>query len=234
MRRGLAPSRARATDLVRDGRVLVSGSIATKPERLVDAAEPIEMSGEPRRFVSRGGEKLDHALGEFAIEVQDTHCVDIGSSTGGFTDCLLQRGAASVLAIDVGRGQLDWSIRNDPRVTVLERTDVRAFDAVTIDTPDLVTVDVSFISLRTVLPAVASIARGAPVVALVKPQFEVGRAKVPKGGIVKDPVMQMYAVAEVSSAADELGLETLGASPSALLGSQGNHEIFVLLKGRRI
>jgi len=212
--------------------VLVSGSIADKPDRMVDEAEPIELAGPSRRFVSRGGEKLDAALNEFAIDVRGKRCVDIGSSTGGFTDCLLQRGAGSVVAIDVGRGQLDWSLRNDQRVQVHERTDVREFDATTLPVPDLVVVDVSFISLRTVLPAIASIARGAPVVALVKPQFEVGRRNVGKGGIVRDPVMQEYAVSEVSSAAEEIGLETVRSAPSVILGSQGNKEIFILLKGK--
>ena len=204
-----------------------------KPERLVDPSEPIEVSGDPPRFVSRGGEKLDAALDEFAIDVAGMRCVDVGSSTGGFTDCLLQRGARSVIAIDVGTGQLDWSLRNDERVTLHERTDVRDVDATSIPTPDLVVVDVSFISLRTVLPSIAAIARGAPVVALVKPQFEVGRRNVGKGGIVRDPVMQVYALAEVSSAAEELGMETLGAAPSSIAGARGNREIFVLLKGRR-
>jgi 23S rRNA (cytidine1920-2'-O)/16S rRNA (cytidine1409-2'-O)-methyltransferase len=214
--------------------VLVSGSLATKPERLVDGAEPIEMVGPSRRFVSRGGEKLDGAIDEFAIDVQGAFCVDIGASTGGFTDCLLQRGAAGVLAIDVGRGQLDWKLRTDDRVRSMERTDVRDFDATTIGVPDLVVVDVSFISLRTVLPAIAQIARGAPVLALVKPQFEVGAGKVNKGGIVRDPVMQMYAVAEVSAAAQDIGLETIGASPSVIAGAKGNKEVFILLKGKRI
>jgi len=224
----------RARDIVLDGRVLVSGSIAIKPERLVDPAEPIEVQGPPRRFVSRGGDKLNAALDEFAIDVEGMRCVDIGASTGGFTDCLLQRGAASVIALDVGHGQLDWSLRQNTKVTLHEHTDVRSYDATTIPVPDLVVVDVSFISLRTVLPAIASIARGAPVVALVKPQFEVGRAKVPKGGIVRDPVMQMYALAEVTSAAEELGFETVGATPSVISGARGNKEIFVLLKGKRI
>ncbi len=205
-----------------------------KPERLVDAGEPIEVAGPPRRFVSRGGEKLNAALDEFAIDVEGKRCVDIGSSTGGFTDCLLQRGADSVIAIDVGRGQLDWSLRNNAKVTLHERTDVRHYDATTIPTPDLVVVDVSFISLRTVLPAIAAIARGAPVVALVKPQFEVGRSNVPKGGVVRDPVMQMYAVADVSSAAEELGMQTLGAAPSAIEGARGNKEVFLLLKGKTL
>ncbi len=230
----MAESRARARDAVLEGRVLVSGSLATKPERLVDAAEPIEISGPGRRFVSRGGDKLDGALDEFAIDVTGASCVDVGSSTGGFTDCLLQRGAERVLAIDVGRGQLDWKLRTDPRVKVMERTDVRDFDATTIPVPDLVTVDVSFISLRTVLPAIAQIARGAPVLALVKPQFEVGPKRIDKGGIVRDPVMQMYAVAEVSAAAEDSGLETIGASPSVIAGTKGNREIFILLKGKRL
>ena len=200
---------------------------------MVEAGEPIELSGPPRRFVSRGGDKLDAALDEFGIDVRGLHCVDVGASTGGFTDCLLQRGAASVVAIDVGRAQLDWSLRNDANVTLHERTDVRTFDATSIPPPDLVVVDVSFISLRTVLPSIASLARGAPVVALVKPQFEVGRSNVPKGGVVRDPVMQVRALAGVSSGAEELGMRTLAAAPSAIVGTHGNKEIFVLLREAR-
>jgi 23S rRNA (cytidine1920-2'-O)/16S rRNA (cytidine1409-2'-O)-methyltransferase len=230
VRRGMAASRARARDVVLQGQVLVSGSLATKPERLVADSEPIEMAGPPRPFVSRGGEKLAGALDEFAIDVQGLHCVDLGSSTGGFTDCLLQRGAAHVVAVDVGRGQLDWRLRNDDRVDVRERTDVRNIDRETLGRVDLVTADLSFISLRTVMPSIARIAGDAPVIVLVKPQFEVGRERVPKGGVVKDPAHQTEAVAAVASAAAREELHCLAGAPSVLEGAQGNREFFLLLR----
>jgi 23S rRNA (cytidine1920-2'-O)/16S rRNA (cytidine1409-2'-O)-methyltransferase len=217
--------------VVLEGKVLVSGSLATKPERMVDAAEPIELSAPPARFVSRGGEKLDAALDVFAIEVAGKRCLDVGSSTGGFTDCLLQCGATSVVSLDVGRGQLAWSLRNDPRVTVLERTDIREADASSIGEFDLVVVDVSFISLRTVLPSIVRLALGAPIVALVKPQFEVGRGNVGKNGVVTDRAMHERAVADVIATASQLGRRCVNQTPSPLLGAAGNREFFVLLVG---
>jgi 23S rRNA (cytidine1920-2'-O)/16S rRNA (cytidine1409-2'-O)-methyltransferase len=226
----MADSRARAQDAVLAGRVLVSGSPATKPDRLVLDSEPIELSGPPPRYVSRGGSKLEAALQEFGIDVRDRRCLDIGASTGGFTDCLLQHGAAEVVALDVGRGQLDWSLRNDPRVTVLERTDVRDVSSESVGVVSLVTVDVSFISLRTVLPAVAALAGAADVVALVKPQFEVGKQHVPKGGVVRDPALQSQAVTEVVVVAERTGLTCRAAMPSPITGTHGNREFFVLLK----
>jgi 23S rRNA (cytidine1920-2'-O)/16S rRNA (cytidine1409-2'-O)-methyltransferase len=229
VRRGLTDSRERAQDAVRDGRVLVSGSQATKPGRLVAASEPIELAGPGPRYVGRGGDKLEAALLEFGIEAKGKRCVDIGSSTGGFTDCLLQHGAASVTCVDVGRGQLDWSLRNDPRVVVMERTDVRDVDPSAIGEVDLVTVDVSFISLRTVLPSIAAIAGDADIIVLVKPQFEVGRRNVPKGGVVRDPMLQSQAIADVTGATESVGFVRRGAMPSPVTGAQGNQEFFLML-----
>lgn len=212
---------------------MVSGSLATKPDRLVAASEPIEVSGPPRPYVGRGGEKLEAALHEFAVDVRDKRCLDVGSSTGGFTDCLLQHGAAEVVAVDVGRGQLAWSLRTDARVVVMERTDVRDVDPSTVGRVDLVTVDVSFISLRTVLPSVERLAGDADVIALVKPQFEVGRTNVPRGGIVRDESLQAHAVAEVVAVAERCGLVCRAQMPSPLTGMHGNREFFLLLGRER-
>jgi 23S rRNA (cytidine1920-2'-O)/16S rRNA (cytidine1409-2'-O)-methyltransferase len=210
--------------------VLVSGSVAEKAERMVDPAESIELARPALAFVSRGGTKLAGALEGFDLDVTGWRCLDVGSSTGGFTDCLLQRGAREVVAIDVGRGQLDWSLRQDPRVTVFEQTDVR--DVEDLGAFDLVVVDVSFISLRTVLKRVAELAHSAPVVALVKPQFEVGRKRVPAGGVVRDEALHEEAVAGVVTAAESLGLRSEAVIPSPILGAEGNREFFVLLRGR--
>jgi 23S rRNA (cytidine1920-2'-O)/16S rRNA (cytidine1409-2'-O)-methyltransferase len=230
VRRGIVPSRARARDVVLEGRVLVSGAVASKPERMVDAAEPIELTGDAPPYVSRGGSKLDGALEAFGIDVTGMRCLDIGSSTGGFTDRLLKGGAAAVIALDVGRGQLAWALRQDPRVEVRERTDVRAVDPGEVGAVDLVVVDVSFISLRTVLPSVVALARGAPIVALVKPQFEVGKDRVGKGGIVRDPALHDEAVDGVIAAAAELGRACRGSVASPIEGAHGNREFFVLLE----
>jgi 23S rRNA (cytidine1920-2'-O)/16S rRNA (cytidine1409-2'-O)-methyltransferase len=226
----MAESRARAQDAVREGRVLVFGSPATKPERLVAASDPIEMAGPGPRYVGRGGEKLEAALSEFEVDVRDQRCLDVGASTGGFTDCLLKHGAFEVIAVDVGRGQLHWSLRNDPRVRVMERTDVRDLDQATVGPVGLVTIDVSFISLRTVLPSVASIAPCAAVMALVKPQFEVGRRSVPKGGVVRDPALQERALGDVAKAAEATGYICRAAMPSPITGAQGNQEFFLYLE----
>jgi len=212
---------------------LVSGSTATKPERLVDPAEPIELTGAPARFVSRGGEKLDAALDELSIDVKGWKCLDVGSSTGGFTDCLLARGATAVVAIDVGRGQLAWSLRRDERVTVREQTDVREAKAEEIGAVDLACADLSFISLRTVLPFIAELAGPAPILALVKPQFEVGRERVGKGGVVRDPALHQEAVTVVAKAGEQLGLRCSAAFPSALEGAEGNREFFLLMERYR-
>jgi 23S rRNA (cytidine1920-2'-O)/16S rRNA (cytidine1409-2'-O)-methyltransferase len=212
------------------GTVLVSGAVAAKPEHMVDEAEPIELVGPGPRFVSRGGEKLDPALDAFAIDVRGARCLDAGASTGGFTDCLLQRGAASVVALDVGRGQLAWSLRQDERVTVLERTDIRNVDPAGIGPVDLVVADLSFISLRTVLASLVELAGDAPVVVLVKPQFEVGKGRVGKGGVVRDPQLHAEAVDGVVEKAGSLGWRCDASFESPVPGTEGNREFFVLLR----
>ena len=199
VRRGLLASRSQAVDAITAGRVLVAGSRADAPARLVDPAESIALTGTAPRFVSRGGEKLAAALDAFAVAPEGSRALDAGASTGGFTDCLLQYGAAQVVAVDVGRGQLAWSIRNDPRVIVMERTNVRELDAEAIGgAVDLVVADLSFISLLTVAPALAACAApAAAFVLLVKPQFEAGKARVGKGGIVRDPEVHRAVLREV-------------------------------------
>ncbi len=209
---------------------MVSGSTATKPERMVDPAEPIELTGASAKFVSRGGEKLDAVLDELSIDVKGWKCLDVGSSTGGFTDCLLARGASAVVAVDVGRGQLAWSLRGDERVTVREQTDVREVMAEEIGAIDLVCADLSFISLRTVLPFIAELAGTAPILTLVKPQFEVGRERVGKGGVVRDAALHQEAVTNVAKAGEGLGLRCSAAVPSALPGAEGNLEFFLLME----
>jgi 23S rRNA (cytidine1920-2'-O)/16S rRNA (cytidine1409-2'-O)-methyltransferase len=197
---------------------------------MVSPSEPIELAGPPRRYVSRGGEKLEGALDEFHIDPSGRRCLDVGASTGGFTDCLLQRGATEVVTVDVGRGQLDWSIRQDDRVVAIEETDVRDVDPSCVGAVDLVVADVSFISLRTVLPAIVTLAGSSPIVALVKPQFEVGRGRVGKGGIVRDPSLHIEALTAVLVKAKELGRCCRAAVPSPILGAEGNREFFVELR----
>ncbi|MET0804571.1 MAG: TlyA family RNA methyltransferase, partial [Acidimicrobiales bacterium] len=203
VRRGLVDSRQQAHALIEAGKVTVGGAIATKPARMVDPGEPVLILGDPPRFVSRGGEKLDAALDGFTVAVEGCRALDAGSSTGGFTDCLLQRGCASVIAVDVGRGQLHPRMREDPRVTVRERTDIRTIDLEELGGPvDLVVGDLSFISLRTVLDALLALVRpGGDLVLLVKPQFEVGRAEASRGkGVIRDPEVRAAALADVRDA----------------------------------
>lgn len=231
VRRGLVPSREAASAAVTEGRVLVAGTPAHKPARLVAAAEPVELLGPPPRFVSRGGDKLDAALEAFAVDVAGRRALDAGASTGGFTDCLLQRGAASVTAVDVGYGQIHERLRADPRVRVLERTNVRHFVADVAF--DLVVADLSFISLVTVAPALLgpNAAPGADVVVLVKPQFEAGRAEVSKGrGVVRDPAVWRQALESVRVAAERRGAAMMGAMVSPLTGAGGNVEFLAHLR----
>jgi 23S rRNA (cytidine1920-2'-O)/16S rRNA (cytidine1409-2'-O)-methyltransferase len=225
VRRGLAENRTQARAAILDGKVAVAGRPAVKPSTLVDAGEPVELSAAPRRFVSRGGEKLEAALERFAIPAEGRRCLDAGASTGGFTDCLLRRGAAHVVALDVGYGQLAWSLRTDDRVTVLERTNVRALVPAHLPyAPDLVVADLSFISLRTVLPALAAVAADpADLVLLVKPQFEVGPREV-GGGVVRDPGGWRRAVEGVAASCVEARLAPRGVMASPLPGPAGNVE----------
>jgi 23S rRNA (cytidine1920-2'-O)/16S rRNA (cytidine1409-2'-O)-methyltransferase len=228
--RGLAPSRTSAAVSVRAGRVRIGrdGPFATKPSQLVPEATDLVIEEAPR-YVSRGGDKLATALDELAIEVAGRSCLDVGASTGGFTDCLLQRGAVSVIALDVGHGQLDWHLRNDPRVTVIERFNARTLSADALDaTPELATIDVSFISLAKVLGPVADcLALDGEALALVKPQFELERARVGKGGVVRDPADRRDALLAVARIASEAGLGVLGFAPAGLPGPKGNRETFI-------
>ena len=230
VRRGLVASRTRALVEIEAGRVLVGGAPAAKAATLVDGAEPIEVLGPPPRFVGRGGEKLDRACERFGIDVRSRRALDAGASTGGFTDCLLQRGAALVVAVDVGYGQLHERLRADHRVVVRERTDVRSIDADALGGPfEIVVADLSFISLRTVLPALLAVARpGADVVVLVKPQFECGRREASRGrGVVRDPLVWRRALDGVVLALDQAAAPLLGAMPSPLTGAGGNVEFLV-------
>jgi 23S rRNA (cytidine1920-2'-O)/16S rRNA (cytidine1409-2'-O)-methyltransferase len=227
VRRGFLPSRARAVEEIDAGRVLVGGAPVSTPARQVAPGEPIVVlpTGE-HAYVSRGGHKLAGALDAFAVDVHDRRAVDVGASTGGFTDCLLQRGAAHVTAIDVGRGQLAWSLRQDPRVTVMERTNVRGLGAgALVPAPDVCVGDLSFISLRTVAPNLLAITHcDADFVLLLKPQFEAGRARLGRGGIVRDPVVHAAVLREVVAGLDVAGLGVHAVVASPLRGARGNVE----------
>ncbi|MFN2545573.1 MAG: TlyA family RNA methyltransferase [Actinomycetota bacterium] len=229
VRRRLAASRTDAAAAIREGRVMVAGRPALKAATLVAPDEPVVIEPGGDAFVSRGGVKLDAALDRFDLDVAERCCLDAGASTGGFTDCLLRRGAAAVLAVDVGYGQLAWAIRNDPRVTVLERTNVRELRADELPyRPDVVVADLSFISLRSALPALVSLAGGpADLVLLVKPQFEAGRGDVGKGGVVRDPDVWRRVLAEVAQASRDQGLVPRAAMASPILGPAGNAEFFL-------
>jgi 23S rRNA (cytidine1920-2'-O)/16S rRNA (cytidine1409-2'-O)-methyltransferase len=233
--RGLAHSRERARALILAGGVRVNGQPATKAGTAVPIEAEVTISVPDHPYVGRGGLKLAHALDAFAIPVAGRIALDIGASTGGFTDVLLQRGAARVVALDVGHGQLDWKIRSDPRVEVVERVNARTLTADALPGRarafDIVTIDVSFISLRYILPVVPPLLREhADVVALVKPQFEAGRAEVGKGGIIRDPAVQARVVDEVSAAADALGLGRAGLTDSPIAGMEGNREFLLHLR----
>jgi 23S rRNA (cytidine1920-2'-O)/16S rRNA (cytidine1409-2'-O)-methyltransferase len=233
VRRGLANSRAEAQAAVAEGRVTVAGNPATKASSLVADDAPVQVIGPARRYVSRGGEKLRSALDRFAVDPRDRDCLDAGASTGGFTDCLLQAGAARVAAVDVGYGQLAWEIRNDPRVTVMERTNVRNLEPADLPfAPDLVVADLSFISLRAALPALVTVSdTGAGFVVLVKPQFEAGPADVGSGGVVRDPAVWRRVLTEVTDAFRAREVGVLGVVASPLRGPAGNVEF--LLHGCR-
>jgi 23S rRNA (cytidine1920-2'-O)/16S rRNA (cytidine1409-2'-O)-methyltransferase len=230
VRRRLAPSRTQAQADIAAGRIRVSGAVADKPARLVRPGDPIVVEGPGPRFVSRAGVKLDAALDRFGLDVAGRRVLDAGASTGGFTDCVLQRGASAVIAVDVGHGQLHERVRSDPRVTVWDRTNVRHLDPARVDPPvELVVGDLSFISLRLVLdPLLAVLAPDGDLVTLVKPQFEAGRQVVSRGrGIVSDPEVWSEVLTQVSSALEDRGAAIMGAMASPITGSDGNVE-FVL------
>jgi 23S rRNA (cytidine1920-2'-O)/16S rRNA (cytidine1409-2'-O)-methyltransferase len=227
--RGLFPSREQARAAVLAGNVAVGGRPATKPGVSVAVDAPLEVAKRPR-FVSRGGEKLDHALTVFGIDVRGLIAADIGASTGGFTDCLLQRGAARVYAVDVGYGLIDYRLRTDPRVVLLERTNARFLTSLP-EPIDLAVVDVSFISLTKVLGAVRRLLRDdGEIVALIKPQFEARRQEVGRGGIVRDPQTHAGVIGRVARWATDHGLRVRGLTTSPILGGEGNREFLIRLR----
>jgi 23S rRNA (cytidine1920-2'-O)/16S rRNA (cytidine1409-2'-O)-methyltransferase len=227
--RGLAPTREKAQALILAGQVLANEQKVTKGGAMVESDVALRLLGQPMPYVSRGGVKLAGALDHFGVNPAGKICLDIGASTGGFTDCLLQRGAARVIAIDAGTHQLDWKLRRDPRVTVLEKTNARylTFDRVGVKC-HLVTVDVSFISVTLILPVLpALLAPGGEILILVKPQFEVGREQVGKGGVVRDQRLHAEACARVERTLQALGFCETRTAKSCLPGAEGNVEFFV-------
>lgn len=230
--RGLAPSREKAQALIMAGQVVVGDHAAEKAGQQVLPDVEIRIKGEVLPYVSRGGLKLEKGLDAFGIIPDGRVAIDVGASTGGFTDCLLQRGANRVYAVDVGYGQLAWKLREDPRVTVLEKTNIRHLQPEQLDPlPDLAVIDASFISLNLVLPpTLALLTRPAEMVALVKPQFEVGKGAVGKGGIVRDPRLHDQVLANMEQLAHELGVELLGICDSPITGADGNREFLMGLR----
>jgi 23S rRNA (cytidine1920-2'-O)/16S rRNA (cytidine1409-2'-O)-methyltransferase len=233
--RGLAPSRERARAVILAGQVTVDGRVVSKAGTAVAAEARVELLQPDHPYVGRGGLKLAHALDAFEVRVEGREALDIGASTGGFTDVLLKRGASRVVALDVGHGQLDWRIRNDARVVVIEGLNARFLSMQDLPGPvDLVVIDVSFISLTQILPRVPPVLReGADVVALVKPQFEAGRDEVGRKGIVRDPDVQARAIGRVTDAAAGIGLARIGMSPSPITGAEGNQEFLLHLRATR-
>jgi len=230
--RGLAESRNKAQAMIMAGQVLVEDQRIDKAGQLIDSAANIRIKGEPLPYVSRGGLKLESALKHFNLSPKGKTCIDIGASTGGFTDCLLQHGASQVWALDVGHNQLAWRIRQDPRVVVMEGVNARNLDPAQFEIAfQLATIDVSFISLTKVLPAVAGVLkREADVIALVKPQFEIGKGEVGKGGIVKDPKKHGEVIEKVTAFAKSIGFHPAGVIESPILGAEGNREFLLHLR----
>lgn len=227
--RGLVDSRQKAQSLILAGQVLVAEQKIEKCGHVVPADAPLRILGETPRYVSRGGIKLEGALEHFGMDPAGKVCADIGASTGGFTECLLQRGAERVYAVDVGTNQLDWKLRKDPRVVSIERTNARYLQPGALgEAVDLVTVDVSFISVTLILPALPPLLRrGAEILVLAKPQFEVGRGHVGKGGVVRDPKLHQETVARVAGKLAELDFDGVDSDESVLPGTNGNREFFV-------
>jgi 23S rRNA (cytidine1920-2'-O)/16S rRNA (cytidine1409-2'-O)-methyltransferase len=224
-------TRSQARSLIMEARVRVDGAVATKAGHPTPSDAAIEIE-RPRRYVSRGGEKLEAALDAFSLDVRGLEALDVGASTGGFTDCLLQRGAAHVTAVDVGYGQLDWRLRNDSRVTVMERTNFRLLpDNAFADGFDTIVVDASFISIRTILKRAARELRaGGDAVCLIKPQFEAGRERLGSGGVVRDPAVHRAVLHETRAAIVELDLVPVDLFASPLLGPAGNREFFMRVR----
>lgn len=232
--KGMAPSRQRAQAMIMAGKVLVNNRPAAKAGCLVGLNDRVELKGKDIAYVSRGGLKLEGALQKLELGLSGSVCLDVGASTGGFTDCLLQKGAARVYAVDVGYGQLAWKLRQDPRVVVIERTNIRHLSTETIaESVDLATIDVSFISLRIVVPVVRPFLKNkARILALIKPQFEVGKDQVGKGGVVRDAVLHRNVVQNLSAFFAASGFIYETVIPSPILGPKGNREFFILLQHR--
>jgi len=230
--RGITPTREKARALILARAVKINDSYPDKAGTLVAADAQVEIKGEDNPYVSRGGLKLKGALDEFNLDVRGLVALDVGASTGGFTDCLLQSGARKVYALDVGYGQLAWKLRQDKRVCVIERQNIRYYDGQDLqEKPDLATIDVSFISLKIVLPPVVKlISEKGIILALIKPQFEAGRSEVGKNGLVKDPVIHERVIKEIEDFSRALNLSIEGTSVSSLLGPAGNKEFFNLLR----
>jgi 23S rRNA (cytidine1920-2'-O)/16S rRNA (cytidine1409-2'-O)-methyltransferase len=233
--RGIADSRQKAQAIILAGQVLVNEQKIEKPGVRVESDSSLRLLGEPLKYVSRGGLKLEGALERFRPAVAGAVCLDVGASTGGFTDCLLQRGAAKVYAVDAGTNQLDWKLREDARVVVMEKTNARYLTPGQIrERVDLITVDVAFISAALILPALPPLLRaGGGILVLVKPQFEVGPEQVGKGGIVRDPLLHRQAVEKVRSKMEELGFDEIECAESVLPGAEGNREFFLHARSRK-
>lgn len=225
----LVSTRARARSLIMQGAVFVDGERIDKAGALVKKSSEITIKDSSSKYVSRGGQKLEEALSKFSIDVSGSIALDVGASTGGFTDCLLQRGAIKVYAVDVGYGQLDWKLRNDERVVVIEKLNARYLKPEDIgEKVDIAVIDVSFISLTMVIPPLRDILKpGGALVALIKPQFEVGKGQVGKGGIVRDEVKHQEVIEKIRSFLDGLGFNVTGVIPSPILGAQGNKEFLI-------
>lgn len=231
VRRGLCPSREKAQRLIMAGQVFSDGTRLEKPSQTFGADVPLRVR-EAERYVGRGGLKLEHALAHFAVDPAGTVCLDVGASTGGFTDCLLQHGAAKVYALDVGHGQLDWKIRSDPRVVVMEHCNARHLQPGDLsEKPDIAVADVSFISLTLVLPPVAEVLTdGGMILALIKPQFELSREEVGRGGVVRDTDAHARAVEKIRDFAGARGWTWGGVTDSPITGADGNREFLCLLR----
>ena len=228
----MAPSRQRARAMIMAGKILVNSQPVDKAGFQVKITDNIELKGKDIPYVSRGGLKLEAALDALELNPEGCICMDVGASTGGFTDCLLQRGADRVYAVDVGYGQLAWKLRQDSRVIVIERTNIRHMPPATIpERIDLMTIDVSFISLKIVIPCVLTfLAAGARILALIKPQFEVGKGQVGKGGVVRDAKLHSRTIGDLSEFIAARGLKRKRVLPSPILGPKGNREFFMLLE----
>jgi 23S rRNA (cytidine1920-2'-O)/16S rRNA (cytidine1409-2'-O)-methyltransferase len=234
--RGLCPSREKAKRAIMAGEVKINGQIARKPSDLVSDLDQLHLQA-PEKFVSRGGQKIEHALSHFSLDVRNLVAIDLGASTGGFTDCLLQHGAAKVYAVDVGHGQLAWKLRQDSRVIVMEKINARTLSPASFPSSfapvDLVVIDCSFISLRKIIPtSIALLRPSGKIIALIKPQFEAGRAEADKGaGVIRDPKIHERVLSELAQFAATLpGLHWIGTTASPVLGPAGNREFLALLE----